>query len=637
MDLSKHMKDLLVLDRTKMRADERLTYCFEKAEVGRIYWEILAAKLAEFYFLCGYDRYVSMVRLNPLLIAVRQLYERDGFEPLPVQNPVALFHRLAELDGEIPKNQCRVLMCALLPYALAGNGLSFGTAFDRKGVRSVRPCDMDYAEMVFPDVRIHRNLLISQAQLHSDQSFEEEYTKYTAALNKLERQRNLVLHWRKNWEEKSGSVVRPKPWQGDRKRREDMFFDFLALYEDYCMSQAASSVPKQRREIKRQIEQIRLSGQFIFEMERINARLMEITSIKDLERNWELRRQWVEETQKTLHTDEAVAQLKAMEECFPDEFKELTNSAPVFLYLSKGRGLGYIPSLLDEKTVFGRLQPRERQDLYWYRQYPVGKWIDRLYRGPAKAAERLIMPFYLSFYFTHRGKPLRPFKRFAARFVPEKLPFGGAIAFSTHTVTMRNQQSHFQLYQSLIHWCSKYFPETVDVKVSHALYTFYRPYLATKSPSAKNQEFPNDLYVLYQGLLRIFAFPVSMLPQYTDEPITEPEFYHFFFADAAFEIRAIRRRLKEAVTAKSAEEYRQKAFLSGVGFGYSLYPTKWHCDIADWLTEIINGSEALKDFVDQDPSNLGKVEVALQYLCCDWIRQTEAQQALCHIKYLLAP
>lgn len=647
LKLSTYISTIPVRNNEKIRADERLTYQFEVANIGQFHWNRLSRELSRFYSMCGYSIFHSSSHFDPEYCAVLSRCTRRYFSslPLPLHNPVAFFHQLMTL--KCPKKDLRLLFYVFLPYALSSSGIAFGTAFDREGGCSVRLCDMKYIVPLLDDQNIYNNLLIQQTQLKSGHRFYHDFAHYSLAIMELMWQHERICEWRKEWEtDHTGKAEyppfsRPLPWCDNLNQRENIFFSFLDLYEHYCISQLSKDTPFQHTTCKQTIDDIRLSAHFIFQMERITLPLLDILHVENPDENRALRKQWIENARSTLQSDRTMSQLKSLKKCFPDDFAELTETNHLFTHIStnfllRADQLKPYP-LLNEHIVFRRLTAREKKDLFWYRKHPVAQWINRLCAPSSKASFRKIMPFYLCFYFWNQEKPLRPFNRFNGRFSPKVLFYDSTISFSSHARSVRLQNSHHKFYLDVISWCKKHFSDTVDVPLCHSLYTIYHSYLVTEKPTRENYSLPNQLYIVYQGLLNLFDFPVSMLPQYTHTPITENEFNYFFYIDPSRTSKDIRKYICHFVTPELADEYNQLAFLDPDGFGHTYFTEKWHHRIADWLSNLINNDKTLSSYVQLDTPNLARIELAIQFQCCQQIQKTLSQSVLRFFKHLWSP
>ena len=128
-----------------------------------------------------------------------------------------------------------------------------------------------------------------------------------------------------------------------------------------------------------------------------------------------------------------------------------------------------------------------------------------------------------------------------------------------------------------------------------------------------------------------------MFPQYTDYSISTNEFMYFFYVDRSVQVKEIRKYLNKLITSELASEYKELAFLTPMGFGFSVHPVDWYKDIANWLSDIINGDKILSEYIKLDDKNLAQIELAIQFLCCERIKEEMSLAVLCYLKQLMAP
>lgn len=652
LKLSKFIETIPVRSYEKFRVDKRLTYHFENADIGLVHWERLKISISEFYTVCGH-RYANAILSSDLWLLANYIRRRMKFFFLPVHNPVAFFYHLT--DSTFANETHYQLFDTLLPYVLSCSGILFGTAFDREGIHTVRPCDIKYIVPAHDNrdmYTIYADLLEAQAKLKSGHSFKSDFAHYSRVVYELSLQRKRIIEWRNDWENEHTRkpdrppFSRPLPWSDNLEnlnKWEDMFFSFLDLYERYCMSQLPESSPMQQKTCKQALQDIRLSAQFIFQMERMTLPLLDALQIEDPEQNRMYREQWIKDARATLQSESAVSQLNALKNSFQNDFYALTNANYIFAHITSSSDALLVPNqqnncpLLNELSVFRRLTAKEKQDLFWYRKLPVAHWIEQLCSPSSKPSLRKIFPFYLGYFFWNKEKPLRPFERSNSRFSPKSLPFDSKIASSSHVHAIRLQNSHHKFYLDLITWCKKYYPGEAALPLCHALYTFHRRHLVTEPPSPENYHLPNDLHIIYQGLLRLFDFPVSMLPQYTENPITENEFNYFFYVDTSQEVKQIRKHIRSMITDELASTYGKLTFLDPDGFGHSYFTKKWHQNLATWLSDLINEDRTLSAYVSGGDPNLAQIELAIQFSCCQQLRQIWANDVLRCYKNCLFP
>lgn len=635
---------LPVQESEEIAAAEKMIYQYEPLQGNLNLWEKNTIELAKFHSMCGNHIFQHLTGQHGIVSHFELLHLKYHIERFPYHNAAAFFQHLIELD--LPKTALQFILQHLFPYAVAAHGFVFGTAFSGEHLNCVRPCDMDYITPYFPDPNIPKGVLMSQAQLKSGYDFISEKNRYSRVLADISNQQRYVATWLKDCraETTSGTERFPKPWSGDLDHSEQMFTDFFKGYCGYCISQFSEGDLLQRKKVEEQLSLVERSARFIFRLERLSQQLESVRKIKDNEQNIVEKQRWLAKLKQELSDPATALEFDAMQTIAPEITPVSLDSIDLYAYVLyhdtfTKTTLKTFP-LLDKTSALRRLTVWEEK-LYWYRKHPVARTIDLLCRGPRKETLRRILPFYLLDHFLQKEKPMRPFHRKIYHFDPDKLQFHGKFSYCEHPHAVRLQESHHIFYQFLLTWCSEYYPKQWDRKLSNALYTFHRSHLVTAPPTEETHFLHNDFSLLEKGISQALDVNVDMFPQYAPQKINSNEFYHFFYIDTASEVRQCRKDLQKLVTMEIAQQYKQLAFLSKNGFGYSLHPRSWHRSMAEWLHKTISKSQAVVQYVDAEQSKqslrLAQVELAVQFMCCQLIQEEMTRKVLHYCKTVMSP
>lgn len=643
--LTTYIEEMPLRDGSNIVTAEKMIYqiCQNDPYVGNIeLWDFIMMELAKFHAMCGNNMFRHLAKQWDIYLDITDFIHRcNGPLTIPYHNAVAFFQRFITLD--IPKKHQQHLLQSILPYALSCRGFVFGTAFDREGVKCIRPCDMDYIEPFLPDPAIWKNILMSQAQLNSGYNFMVGTKQCQRVLFEISNETRYIESWLERYRsgEDRYSDDFSEPWSRDIDKWEIMFWDFFNYYQTYCISQISGANEYKRKEIKEQLCWIESSACFIFKMERLSQRLEAIKKISDRQQNICEKQRWLSDIKNELFDESTVKELDALQKTSGKIIPPSLEGRSIYGYilcpekLSK-QNLDNYP-LLDENIAMYKLKNPERS-LYWYRKHPIAQTIDLLCRGPRRKILRKVLPFYLLNHFIHKEKPLRPFTRKIHHFYPDKLVFSGDISFCEHPNAKRLQECHYSLYQFLVKWCNCYFPKEWDRKLCNALYTFHRPHLITSEPSADTAFLKNNFARLRDSVSQSLDIDVSALPQYTEHTISANEFYQFFYIDTTPKVKKLREVLQKLVTSEIADQYKELAFLAPDGLGYSLHSKGWHQNMAEFLSNVISKDECVLQYVDESSTpNLAQVELAIQFICCQKIQEKMTQDVLCYCKKILGP
>lgn len=644
-DLTTYIENMTVPDSDEIGAVEKMIYQFEPwaGNVGS--WNTIMMELAKFHSMCGNYAFNYLTKWDLELEKTGSInikYHIPSLVPrLPSHNAVAFFQKFMKRD--ISKQHQQYMIQHVFPYALASHGFVFGTVFGREDLNCVRPCDMDYVVPYRPDPNILKGVLMSHAQIKSGRNFISERMRWPHIFRKISNQRICIEEWieRYKLEGNGPSNDFPAAWSGDIDEWESMFSDFFNCYNIYCTSQINEKDLYKRAETNKQLEWIKLSAHFIFRMERLTQRLDDIKKIADQEKNIFEKKRWLSDFKKELSDELTVMELDAMRNISPKTVQPSLEKESLYAYILRPNEISkttlkYYP-LLDEAVAVHRLKKSER-NWCWYRQHPVARIINHLCHGPRRKTLREVLPFYFLDHFIHKEKPLRPFTRKIYHFYPDKLTFDGEISFCEHPYAVRFQECHYGLYQFLLAWCDRYYPKEWDRKLCNALYTFYRPHLVTTEPSAETNFLGNEFSLLKEAISQALDIEISIFPQYAEDTISANDFYYFYYVNTDPKVRKLRRDLQKLVTDDIAERYKKIAFLDPGGLGYSLHSKEWHQRIANFLANVIRKDKSILQYTGENTAlNLAQIELAIQFICCQKIRQKMTQDVLCYCKKILGP
>lgn len=620
---------------------EKKIYQFESLDSK--HGDMNMKELETFFHLCGNYRFFQYTP-NFQMDLMRRQY---GKAVLPYHNAIAFFQKFMDQNSsEDPSYYNRLK--ALLPYVLPCRGFVFGTSFYVNGTYCLHPCDLDFADFNSTNLQgmeeLYANVLQSQAELRLGYSFREEKNFYFRVVFNLSHQKDQIERWLKEAKsEKTGKSPSnsnyPAPWKGDMRKSEEMFWSFFEFYSEYCKSQTNGTHELNR--ITADIDILKKAAQTVFKMEQILGRLESIIKLQNRSENVIAKKNWLEDFRAELADSEMQSGIKAISEIMPRP----QNPPEIYLFITRQKALssGRLKEypVLDENSPIYKIGKQEGKELRWYRKSGVASIIDWLYRGAKNNSIRQVMPFYLLDLFANDMKPLRPFNRRPHYFLPDNLKFQGEISFCTHPNAMRKQESHYNLYQSLLNWCSRYFKGEWNRPLCNALYTFYRRHLVLQPPSNETNFLSNDFAVLKKALWQIFDVPPSIFPQRTQMEISVNEFFDFYYYSTDSDIRAVRKALRTLITDTDASKYKELAFLDSHGFGYSFHSNEWFDKIEHWLSEIICRDNIVLEYVagtDPDAAfHQAQVDIAIQFICCQKIQESMTQQVLKFCKQVFSP
>lgn len=607
--------------------------------------DINMKELATFYHLCGNYKFYQYAPNLP--IGLMRGQHRGAV--LPYHNAVAFFQRFMEQNPS-ERQKCYHELRHLLPYVLSCSGFVFGTSFYFDGPYCLHPCDLDFIDLGSTGLddreEVYANVLRSQAELRIGYSFSQEKTFYSKIVFNLSRQKEQIECWLKEAKDEKtnkspGRDNYPALWEGSIKRAEEMFWDFLGLYEQYCISQVNGKDLYRLGQIREDIGTLKEAARTVFKMERMLRRLESIIKIQNRNENIIAKKDWLKDFRAELTSSDMQTGISAIIEIMPGPQK----APELYDYITRWKAFSTrklkIYPILNEESPIYKFGKQEGKELRWYRKSGIAPIMDWLYRGSRNNSIRKVMPFYLLDLFSNDWKPLRPFKRRPYYFHPDKLKFQGEISFCLHPNVIRKQESHYTLYQAILGWCHRYFEGEWDRSLCNALYTFYRRHLVYQQPSAETNFLSNDFSILKDALWKMFNMPPSIFPQRTEMGISANEFLDFYYYNTTPDVKAVRKALQTIITDEDAAQYKELAFLDPCGFGYSFHPSEWFNKIENWLSEIVRRNATVLKYVDSTNPNAAvhqaQVDLAIQFICCQKIQETMTQDVLRFCKQVFSP
>lgn len=643
MDLNKYIMPEMIRNAEFNHATERMIYQFESNSFGLDQADRNIRYLADFYSMCGYDYFKKY--------SSRSIFDYlpNWGLVLPANNAIAFFDSLINMEHNMERRQIRKTLEDLLPYVLSCRGFVFGTVFNAHNIESVRPCDTAYITPFFEDESIYGNLLRTQAELKGGHTYDKEYKSYVRAVFELSRQRELIEEW---WQKGPRNIIkeRVKPWSGDINERQNKFWSFFVIFKKYSLQLAGESSESELNDICN-------IASFIFKLEKLMSELDEIAKILNEADNIKAKAEWLNRLNILLSAESNYAILqKISANCEPKSIDDYDEQTILREYIKKrpqpSFAVLYENPILDKNKPFYKFRGSEKKRLYFYRNYPVARWIDVINRGPKEERFIKILPFYFTVLFLHKQNAERLFDRVPRTFSLKKLECSGDVSTSKYQNAVDNQICHYNFYQSMIDWCNRYFPGEYNRNLCNAFYTYTRPHIVQEPAAAENHFIGNQIYVLQRALQHVFEFDTSLFPQYAKWKITSNDFVSFFFVDQHSEIKRIRRQLQNLITKEKAQEYKILAFLGPDGLGISFMPENWHKALAEWLSEMIQIDQEIFQYAAKsakfdyagnekpaDPTayNLAQIEVSIQYLCCKIIGEEMCTEVLKFCKRILGP
>lgn len=138
-----------------------------------------------------------------------------------------------------------------------------------------------------------------------------------------------------------------------------------------------------------------------------------------------------------------------------------------------------------------------------------------------------------------------------------------------------------------------------------------------------------------------FSPDIAMFPQYANYKISTSEFNRFFYDKPSADSRKIQKELDRLLTKEDVKKYKELAFLSNGGIGYSLFDPQFQRKITNWLEGEISRSEWLTSYIEEnetkDSPRLALVEVMLQLRCSQIIQKEMTEKCLQLCKRYLGP
>lgn len=628
-------------EKLTVRGYDGTVFLFETPNYSLQDQDKVANLLFDFFSICnnGVFKNLSGQLMQQTKNILRTAYEQASQNEkmkieyrLSCNNSIRFFEQLMYINEFLPPEGMRKVLKDVLPLALPVQGFVFGTTSDRKCINYFRVCDLEYTSnyTTYSNNDISRKILCSHAQLPCAEKFLDEHNKLKDIVDGLIGIGNYIDVWRKKYinsshQRKDNGIEIGDPWSGPLESWKFQVTEFMTIYKRYCLSQVTESSARKWEKISEQLEVIQNCILYIFFMEGIYRRLMERKTSDGKEDFALLRKDWLNEFMRYSDTEDFQVASDAM------------NSIET----------GYIVTIDEARSLFsdakniGCFTRNEEKLLRRHRNHPVAKTIDLLCRGPRNQFVRRALPYYFLEHFSNKGKPFRAFKRTQYHFYPDKLKFDGAISFCEHPTAVRIQKSHHEFYQDLMQWCNLHYRNSYDELLCHCLYIFGRKYQFEKLKLPDDQEYSSGMMFLKRMLEDAFSPDIAMFPQYANYKISTSEFNRFFYDKPSADSRKIQKELDRLLTKEDVKKYKELAFLSNGGIGYSLFDPQFQRKITNWLEGEISRSEWLTSYIEEneteDSPRLALVEVMLQLRCSQIIQKEMTEKCLQLCKRYLGP
>ena len=242
-------------------------------------------------------------------------------------------------------------------------------------------------------------------------------------------------------------------------------------------------------------------------------------------------------------------------------------------------------------------------------RHPLIRSIYSIAAELCKQHVQVIAPYYLFTILKHKSEDIfAPFRKKSYKWSNSKVKTEYEV-MSTDETSAKKQRNSIFLFNALCSLAGMFMSfNNSNIKLCEFLFERCRGYVPhcriepTFSRSCEGETCNIELNTIVKSSLHQYPLQFSIahnirntsqinvmnFQQYAQTQCTAEDFYHFFFHPNSAQNKVLK-RLKELLTKEKVDEYAAIALYPADGYGTSHQTVKWHCQMAAFMDQIIDG------------------------------------------------